>query len=115
MSSYTKGLHKKNICPYNYMSSVVEISFYRPKNVRFLNSKSGQVADAKLSKCLHDLQPSFFRNNSFHMKKIDSLRQSLDWKLTSSNMSRNTQKHLFGLCMSQILTVLVGKIWGNLS
>ena len=44
MNSY-KGLHEKYIHPYNHMSAVVETSFFRPKNVRFFNSKLGLVAD----------------------------------------------------------------------
>ena len=36
---------KKCIHPYNYMSAVVKISFFHPKNVGFLNSKYGRVAD----------------------------------------------------------------------
>ena len=69
----------------------------------------------KFSKCLHDLQPSFFYlNDSFQGEKFDALWRSFDRKLISPNMCRETQKHLLDLCMSQIFTVLTWKIWGNL-
>ena len=65
----------------------------------------------KFSKCVNmSPWPSMF----FKQKKIDAVRQSFNWKLISSNMSRDTTKHQFHLCMSQIFTVLVGKFWGNL-
>ena len=58
-----------------------------------------------------NLRPSFFcLNYSFQMKKIDALKRSFDRNLISPNMSRDTQKHLFDLCMSQIFTLLAGKI-----
>ena len=43
------------------------------------------------------------------MEKFDVLRQSFDWKLLSPNVSRDVQKPLFDLCMSQIVTVLAGE------
>ena len=65
----------------------------------------------KFSKCVNmSPWPSIF----FKQKKIDVVRQSFNWKLISSSMSRDTTKHQFHLCMSQIFTVLVGKFWGNL-
>ena len=46
MNSY-KGLReKKYIRPYNYTSAMAKISFFRPQNVGFFNSKLGRVADA---------------------------------------------------------------------
>ena len=35
---------------------------------------------------------------------------SFNWKLISPNISRDLQKHLFDLCMSQIVTGLIGKV-----
>ena len=36
---------KKIIYPYNHMSAVVEILFFRSQNLRLLNSKLGWVSD----------------------------------------------------------------------
>ena len=49
MNSVTKGWLEKNVSaalPYNHMLTVVETSFFHPKNVGFFNSKLGQVAGA---------------------------------------------------------------------
>ena len=53
-------------------------------------------------------------NHSFQTEKFDALRRSFDRKLISPNMSRDTQKHLFDLCMSQKCTFLTGKNSENL-
>ena len=39
-----EGLHEKNISAFD-QAAVLETSFFQPKNVRFSNSKLGQVAD----------------------------------------------------------------------
>ena len=45
---FTKGCVKKKMYPppYDHMSAVVETSFFRPRNVGFLNSKLWRAADA---------------------------------------------------------------------
>ena len=56
----------------------------------------------KFSKCSHNLQPFFCPNNSFQMKKNDALRRSFDWKLTSPNMSKDSQKHVWSVHVTGI-------------
>ena len=61
--------------------------------------------------CPHNLRPSFFAslNDNFQTKKLDALKWSFDWKF------RDIQKHLFDLCMSQIVTVLAKENWISFS
>ena len=59
----------------------------------------------KFSKCLTTPSTFFFcLDNNFQMKKFDALRRSFGWKLISPNISKDNQKHLFDLCLSQIFT-----------
>ena len=57
----------------------------------------------------------FCLNNNFETKQFDLLRQSFDWNLISPNISRDVQKPLIDLCMSQIVAVLAGEIWISFS
>ena len=52
----------------------------------------------------------FSLNGKVQMKQFDVQRQSFNWKSFSPNVSKNVQKHLFDLCMSQIVTILVRQI-----
>ena len=56
----------------------------------------------------------FLPKRQFSDKKFNVLRWSFDRKLISPNMS-NVQKYLFDLGISQIVTVLGGKIWISFS
>ena len=79
--------------------------------------RSLKVSTPEPQSFLNVIRPStlfFCLNNNFQTKKFDALRRSFDWKLISLNISKDTQKHLFDLCMSHIFTVLSLKIWGNL-
>ena len=44
---------------------------------------------------IHNLQPFFYQNNNFQIKKFDVLRQNFDRKLIYPNMSRDMQKHVW--------------------
>ena len=52
---------KKCTRPYNYMSSVVEVSFFHPTNVGFFNSKLGLVAYA--DRTINWLRPYYITTN----------------------------------------------------
>ena len=52
----------------------------------------------------------FHLNDNFQMKKFNVKRRSFDRNLFSPSVSRDMQKHLFDLYISQIVTVLAGEI-----
>ena len=51
----------------------------------------------------------------FSNEKIWCFETKLWSKVNSPNVSRDVQKPLFGLCMSQIVTALAGEIWMSFS
>ena len=63
----------------------------------------------QFSKCLHMTFDLLFCPNNFQTKKFDVLRQSFDRKLISPNVSRDIQKPLIDLCMSQIVSYCSGR------
>ena len=80
--------------------------------------RSLKVSVPDLKNVLNVPQPSTFffcLDDNFQTKKCVALRRSFNWKLISPNMPKDTQKHLFDLCLSHIFTALAVKIWGNLS
>ena len=78
MNNYKGFAWKKCIRPHNYMSAVVEISFFRPKNVGFLNSKLRWVAD--VNRTINWLQPNIGTLKSFVRYQLTQFKKGLPKK-----------------------------------
>ena len=97
---------------FHFSSLPVWIYLYIPSSAVTLNSGAQPLA---FFFCPWPLTFFFCPNDNFQTNKFDVLRQSFDGKLLSPNVSGDVQKHLFDLCVSQIVTVLAGEIWINFS